>query len=150
MNQILWSGNKHKTSWKQNMISGVFQEAPFDRNHVQERKSVCVPRESSFSIIDVVRRTHTHYIGRIARNIGLMILGTLKLIGYFQRNGSVSFSSLLKNTPLQGYTWSGRDDEATSRPQHVWPELWSGMSKKSQQKEKHMSSAHESVRYRIQ
>ena len=41
MNQILQSDIKHKTNWKQNVISGVYQEASFYRNHVQERKTVC-------------------------------------------------------------------------------------------------------------
>ena len=44
---------------------------------------------------------------------------------------------LLSNTPLRGYTWSeGGIDEDSSNVQARWPEIWSGISKKSQQKEK--------------
>ena len=78
MNQILQSDNKHKTNWKQNMISGVYQEASFVVIMFKEEK-LCVPQESSFPIIDVVRRTHTLQ-WTYHQNVGLMILVTLKLI----------------------------------------------------------------------
>ena len=47
-----------------------------------------------------------------------------------KRNSWTSFlkgaspSSLLKTTPPQGYTWSRRGDEATSRPQHPGPNTY--------------------------
>ena len=134
MNQILQSDNEHKTSWKQNMISGVYQEASFYRDHVQERKYYVCHRKARSPSLTLSGGHTLHWTYH--KNVGFMVLGTLKLIGYFQRNGSVSPSSFWKNTPPQGYTWFGRGDEATSRPGHMWPELWSGMSKKAQQKEK--------------
>ena len=42
--------------------------------------------------------------------------------------------------PPKGYTWSGErltKRQATSRPDHLCPELWTGMSKNAKQREKH-------------
>ena len=41
--------------------------------------------------------------------------------------------------PPHGYTWSGRlltHIHATTRPDHLWPEVWSGKSKTAQRREK--------------
>ena len=49
-------------------------------------------------------------------------------------------STLLSEKPLDGYMWSGRrltKRQATSRPDHLWPELWRGMSKNAKLREKH-------------
>ena len=55
--------------------------------------------------------------------------------------GQVSLSFfLLEEKPPDGYMWSkGRltKRQVTSRPDHLWPELWRGMSKNAQLREKH-------------
>ena len=43
--------------------------------------------------------------------------------------------TLLEEKPLNGYMWSGRRltrKQLTSRPDHLWPELWDKMGKKCQ------------------
>ena len=47
--------------------------------------------------------------------------------------------SLLKETAPEGYMWSGErltKRQATSRPDHLWPEIWRGMSRNSKMKER--------------
>ena len=47
--------------------------------------------------------------------------------------------TILDEKPPDGYTWSGgglTKWQATSRPDHLWPEMWSKMSKSAQRKEK--------------
>ena len=42
--------------------------------------------------------------------------------------------------PPDGYMWSGErltKRQATSRPDHLWPKLWRGMSKNARLREKH-------------
>ena len=48
--------------------------------------------------------------------------------------------TLLSEKPPEGYMWSGErltKRQATSRPDHLWPELWRGMSKNAKLREKH-------------
>ena len=48
--------------------------------------------------------------------------------------------TLLEEKLADGYMWSwGRltKRQATSRPDHVWPELWGGLARNGKQKEKH-------------
>ena len=48
--------------------------------------------------------------------------------------------TLLSEKPPEGYIWSGvrlTKRQATSRPDHLWPELWRGMSKNAKLREKH-------------
>ena len=74
------------------------------------------------------------------RNVRWVIIGTL--IGARHVSGPWSgFTQLMgvNDTPPQGYTWSGgrlTKIQARSSPKHIWPGIWSGMSRKSQQKEK--------------
>ena len=48
--------------------------------------------------------------------------------------------TLSKEKPPEGYMWSWErltKRQATSRPDHLWPELWRGMSKNAELREKH-------------
>ena len=48
--------------------------------------------------------------------------------------------TLLSEKPPEGHMWSGErltKRQATSRPDHLWPELWRGMSKNAKLREKH-------------
>ena len=84
------------------------------RHHVEPRAKLYSPREESFPIplkyIDVTRTTHTN-----------------------------SQFTLLDEKAPDGYTWSGgrlTRKQLTSRPDHLWPELWKSMGKNAKLKEK--------------
>ena len=130
------AGEARNDSWS---ISGDF----IYFHHVEPRVKLYMPRGESFPIplkyIDVTRATHTTLDvmqeSRIHdyRNIeGARDLSNA-LTGFTQ------FTSLMKNPP-DGYTWSGgwrlTKRQATSRPDHLWPEIWKDMAKASKQKEK--------------
>ena len=54
--------------------------------------------------------------------------------------GQVSPSSLLSKKLPEGNVWSGErltKRQATSRPDHLWPELWRGMAWNAKLREKH-------------
>ena len=53
--------------------------------------------------------------------------------------GFTQFATLSEKPP-EGHMWSGerlRKRQATSRPDHLWPDLWRGMSKNAKLREKH-------------
>ena len=53
--------------------------------------------------------------------------------------GQVSHNLLLEEKPPDGYIWSGESltrKQLTSRPDHLWPELWKSMGKHAKHKEK--------------
>ena len=58
----------------------------------------------------------------------------------YRKLGLVSRSSQYKTKNLQtgicGPVGGRQKNHATSRPDHLWPEIWSGMSKTAQRKEK--------------
>ena len=65
------------------------------------------------------------------------IVGARDLSDYW--TGFTQFT-LLSEKPPEGHIWSGRrltKRQATSRPDHIWPELWRGMSKIAKLREKH-------------
>ena len=48
--------------------------------------------------------------------------------------------TLLSEKPPEGYMWSGgrlTKRQATSRPDHLWPEHWKGMARNVELREKH-------------
>ena len=95
------------------------------------------PREESYPIplkyIDVSRATHTT----------LDVMQESRIDDYWDivgtRDMSESWlaftqSTSMKEKPPDGYTWPGRrltKQPATSRPEHLWPEIWRSMSKNS-------------------
>ena len=47
--------------------------------------------------------------------------------------------TILNEKPPEGYTWTGRrltKIQATTRPDYLWPDSWTGMSKAAQRREK--------------
>ena len=53
--------------------------------------------------------------------------------------GFIQFT-LLSEKPPEGFLWSGgrlTKQQATSRPDYLWPEPWRGMSKNAKLREKH-------------
>ena len=136
-NQIQPSNNENKTNWKQDMISGLYLDASlivimFKKGKFYLPQEFLVPLKH----VDVVRRTHT----------GLDVFQECQTDDFWNGDGDRILSwqwtgftlfILLSNTPLRGYMWSeGGIDEDSSNVQARWPEIWSGISQKSQQKEK--------------
>ena len=113
------------------------------RHHVEPRVKLYSPREESFPIplkyIDVSRTTHTN----------LDVKREKRIDDYWNIDGSRDLSdpwtgftqfTPLEEKPPEGHMWSGRrltKRPATSRPDHLWPELWRGMSKNAELREKH-------------
>ena len=106
------------------------------RHHVEPRVKLYSPREESFPIplkyIDVTKTTHTN----------LDVKQEKRIDDYGNINGSRDLSDpwtgftqfiLLDEKALDGYTWSGEwtltRKQLTSRPDHLWPELWKSMGK---------------------
>ena len=112
------------------------------RHHVEPRVELYSPREESFPIplkyIDVTRTTHTNLDVKLEKRID----------DYWNIDGSRNLSdpwtgftqfTLLDEKPPDGYTWSGgrlTRKQLTSRPDHLWPELWKSMGKNAKLKEK--------------
>ena len=112
------------------------------RHHVEPRVKLYSPREESFPIplkyIDVSRTTHTN----------LDVKQEKRIHDYWNIDGSRDLSdpwtgftqfALLEEKAPDGYMWSGERltrKQLTSRPDHLWPELWKSMGKHAKLKEK--------------
>ena len=112
------------------------------RHHVEPRVKLYSPREESFPIplkyIDVSRTSHTN----------LDVKQEKRIDDYWNIDGSRELSAswtgftqftLLEEKPPNGYMWSGERltrKQLTSRPVHLWPELWKSMGKNAKLKEK--------------
>ena len=112
------------------------------RHHVEPRVKLYSPREESFPIplkyIDVTRTTLSN----------LDVKQEKRIDDYWNIDGSRDLSdpwtgftqfTLLDEKPPDGYTWSGgrlTRKQLTSRPDHLWPELWKSMGKHAKLKEK--------------
>ena len=119
-------------------MSGNFK----NRHHVEPRVKLHSPREESFHIplkyIDVSRTTQTN----------LDVKQEKRIDDYWNIDGSRDLSdpwtgftqfTLLEEKPPDGYLWSGERltrKQLTSRPDHLWPELWKSMGKHAKLKEK--------------
>ena len=130
------AGKAINDSWS---MSGNFMY----RHHVEPRVKLYSPREESFPIplkcIDVSRTTHTN----------LDLMQESRIDDYWNIDGSRDLSdswtgftqfTLLSEKPPEGYMWSGvrlTKREATSRPDHLWPELWRGLAINATLWEKH-------------
>ena len=112
------------------------------RHHFEPRVKLYSPREESFPIplryIDVTRTTHTN----------LDVKQEKRIDDYWNIDGSRDLSdpwtgftqfTLLDEKAPDGYMWSGgrlTRKQLTSRPDHLWPELWKSMGKHANLKEK--------------
>ena len=119
-------------------MSGNFK----NRHHVEPKVKLYSPREESFPIplkyIDVSRTTHTN----------LDVKQEKPIDDYWNIDGSRDLSdpwtgftqfTLLEEKATDGYIWSGERltrKQLTSRPDHLWPELWKSMGKHAKLKEK--------------
>ena len=111
------------------------------RHHVEPRVKLYSPREESFPIplkyIDVSRTTHTN----------LDVKQEKRIDDYWNVDGSRDLSdpwtgftqfTLLEEKAPNGFLWSGvrlTRKQLTSRPDHLWPELWKSMGKNAKLKE---------------
>ena len=112
------------------------------RHHVELRVKLYSLREESFPIplkyIDESRTTHTN----------LDVKQEKRIDDYWNFDGSRDLSdswtgftqfTLLEENPPNGYMWSGwrlTRKQLTSRPDHLWPEVWKTMGKNAKLKEK--------------
>ena len=112
------------------------------RHHIEPGVKLYSPREESFLIplkyIDISRTTHTH----------LDVMQESRIDDYWNVDGSRDLSdpwtgftqfTLLENKPREGLMWSRERltrKQLTSRPDHLWPELWKSMGKHAKLKEK--------------
>ena len=112
------------------------------RHHVEPRVKLYSPREESFPIplkyIDVSRTTQTN----------LDVKQEKRIDDYWNIDWSRDLSdswtgftqfTLLKEKPPELFTWSGvrlTRKQLTSRPDHLWPELWKSMGMHAKLKEK--------------
>ena len=108
------------------------------RHHVEPRVKLYSPREESFPIplkyIDVSRTSHTNL--DVKQEKRMNIDGSRDLSDLW--TGFTQFT-LLEEKALDGYMWSGWSltrKQLTSRPDHLWPELWKSMGKHTNLKEK--------------
>ena len=113
------------------------------RHHVEPRVKLYSPREESFPIplkyFDVTRTTHTN----------LDVKQEKRIDDYWNIDGSRDLSdswtgftqfTLSEEKPPDKYMWFGRrltKRQATSRPDHLWPELWTKLGRNAKLKEKH-------------
>ena len=112
------------------------------RQHVDPRVKLHSPKEESFPIplkyIDVTRTTQTNLDVKQEKRIDdyWNIDGSRDLTDRW--TGFTQFSLLDEKAP-DGYTWSRERltrKQLTSRPDHLWPELWKSMGKHAKLKEK--------------
>ena len=112
------------------------------RHHVEPRVKLYSPREESFPIplknIDVSRTTITNLDVKQERRID----------DYWNIDGSRDLSDswtgftqfiLSEEKPPDGYLWSGgrlTRRQLTSRPDYLWPELWTKVGRNAQLKER--------------
>ena len=104
------------------------------RYHVEPRVKLYSPREESFPIplkyIDVSRTTHTN----------LHVKQEKRIDDSLEYRWVTRLVFILGEKPPEEYMWSGKRStrkQLTSRPDHLWPELWRGMSKNAKLREKH-------------
>ena len=110
------------------------------RHHVEPGVQLTVPRKKSFPIplryIDLIRRTHTTLDVLQERCIDddWNVDGGRELSEPW--TDFTQFTMLNEKLP-DGHVWSGErltKIQATTRPDHLWSEIWSGMSKDSSTK----------------
>ena len=129
------AGEAMKKCWS---MSGNFK----NRHHAKPRVRLYSPREESFPIplkyIDVSRTTRTNLDCKQERRID----------DYWNIDGSRDVSDpwtgftqfiLLEEKPPDGCLWSGERltrKQLTSRPDHLWPELWTKLGRNVELKER--------------
>ena len=124
------------------MIFGPCQETSYTAITLNQESNF-TRREKNDSLfhsknIDVSRTTHTN----------LDVMQERRIDDYWNVDGSRDLSDswtgftqfiLVEVKPPEGYMWSGRRltrKQVTSRPDHLWPELWTKLGRNAQLKER--------------
>ena len=131
---------------KHEKISGLFREISSTRHHIEPRVQLYMPKEETFPIplkyIDVTRSTYTD----------LDIAQEKRIDDYWNADGNKKLSdswtvftkfTRVKETPPKGYMWSGgglTKIQTTTRPDHIWPEVWTRIGQTAQRKIKSRGS----------
>ena len=96
------------------------------RHHVEPRVQPCVPKEETFPLplkyMDVTRTTHTTFD----------VLRDSRVDDFWNVDVDRNVSTLLDEKSPKGHMWSRRrlaQIRATTRPDYLWPEIGTGMSK---------------------
>ena len=112
------------------------------RHHVEPRVKLYSPREESFPVplkyIDVTRTTQTNLDVKQEKLVDdyWNIDGSRDLPDPWTR---FTFFILLEEKPPNGFLWSGERQtrkQLTSRPDSLWPELWTKLGRNAQLKER--------------
>ena len=123
---------------KQEMIFGPCREASYTAITLNPESNFTRPFPIPLEYIDVSRTTQTN----------LDVKQEKRIDDYWNIDGSRNLSdpwtgftqfTLLEEKAPDGYTWSGgrlTRKQLTSRPDHLWPELWKSMGKNAKLKEK--------------
>ena len=113
------------------------------RHHVEPRVKLYSPREESFPIPLNNTLTYPELLIRIwmsSKRSASMIIGISMGLETCLILGQVSHNFLFwKKKAPDGFLWSGwrlTRKQLTSRPDHLWPELWKSMVKHAKLKEK--------------
>ena len=111
------------------------------RHHVEPRVNLYSPREESFTIpLKYIEKAASMIIGISMDQEICLILGQVSIsLLYWKKNLQTDICTLLEEKPPVGYTWSGwrlTRKQLTSRPDHLWPELWKKMGKNAKLNEK--------------
>ena len=128
---------------KQSMISGPCQETSYTVITLKQESNFTRREKNHFPIplkyIDVSRTTRTNLDVKQERRID----------DYWKIDGSRDLSdswtgftqfTLLEEKAPDGYMWSGERltrKQLTSRPDHLWTELWTKVGRNAKLKEKH-------------
>ena len=103
-----------------------------NRHHNEPRVQLNVPKEETFpaplKYIDVARSAHSDLYWNVDSNRSVSDLW----------KGFTKFTVLRENL-TEGHTWSRRrltKVQTTTRPNHVWPEVWTKIGKATQNREK--------------
>ena len=112
------------------------------RHHVEPRVKLYSPREEPFTIplmfIDVSRTTLSNLDVKQEKRIDDDWIIDVSRDLSDPWTGFTQFTLLDEKAP-DGYTWSGvrlTRKQLTSRPDHLWPELWKTMGKNAKLKDK--------------
>ena len=111
------------------------------RHHVEPRVKLYSPREESFPVpLNYIHFFELHIqTWMLWQNAASTRAGTSMDPEIFLILGQVSHNLLLEEEHPNGYMWSGGRlirKQLTSRPGHLWPEIWKSMGKHAKLKKK--------------
>ena len=120
----LQNSKKYNMTWKPGTRSGVFWEFLFPSSRSTRSKVLCAERKvipNPAQKIDVVKRTNTT----------LDVLQESQIDDFWSVDGDRELSrhAVLIEKPYTWTRWRSTNIQATSRPEYIWPEVWTNASK---------------------